>query len=278
MARSGHGRKGGSGACRGLSPAVALLALATSVTPAGASSPDGAPGPWPPPFPFGERLHYAVRWMGIGCGSMTLESFAEPNGADTEYVIVMHASSSSFFDAIYRVRTRIESRFSALRASSVRYHSVSDEKRRVKEELYEFDLAAGEVRRTKDGELQRFDLDFERVHDPLAYLYRLRVLASEPGDAASLVLATSKGPLPTTARVTELDEVRTAFGRHPAVKVVPEPEDGMLFRKSGQMAVWVGRDERRTPYRVEFDLSFGKLVAVLEAREPVGPPSDAVAR
>jgi hypothetical protein len=245
----------------------------TLATPAAGLGPDtGAQGvdvAADSPFPLGERLHYSVHWLGMTCGSMTLESYAVPAHDDTAYVIVMTAQSSKFFDGVYRVRSRIESRYSRRLDSSVRYHSVSEERKDIKDELYEFDVEADTLVRVKNGTQQEFELGADHVHDPLAYVFKLRRVEGGVGDSTSLVLATTKGPLETVARIERQKLIRTEFGKRQALKVVPEPKDGMLFSRSGRMELWVGTDPERTLYRIEFDLAFGKLTAVLERREPL---------
>lgn len=222
-----------------------------------------AAAPAGPPLPVNERLSYKVSWMGIHCGRMTLTSYAEGDGEDPVYHIVMTARTSKFFDGVYRVRSRIESIFSPQTMATIRYHDVSQEKKRFNDDLYEFDLAGGEVRRINNGEAETFKLEAKHVHDPLAYIYRLRRLVEQPGEDVSLVLATSQGAMETVARVSERKRIKTPLGRREALRVTPEPQDGMLFKKSGRMELWVGTDEEHTPYRVIFDLSFGKLVAKL---------------
>ncbi len=37
-----------------------------------------------------------------------------------------------------------------------------------------------------------------------------------------------------------------------------------MFSKSGSMVVWIDRAEPKRPCKIEFDLSFGKLVASLK--------------
>jgi hypothetical protein len=250
------------------------------------TSPDAVTSP-SPPFPLDERLSFKVSWMGIHCGTMTLESFAEEGDNDTTFHIVMTASSSKFFDGVHRVRSRIESWFSGNRMSSVRYHYVSHEKKKNYDDLYLLDLDKGEVKRIKNGEDKSFAMDGDHVHDPLAYLYRLRVLAEEQGDNISLALVTTKGALETNARVVERRRIKTPFGKRDALRVVPEPKDSMLFSRSGKMTVWVGADDQHLPYRVVFDLSFGKLTAKLVeigVREPTAvyperaPPFEVPAR
>jgi hypothetical protein len=231
------------------------------------AAPTGAAGSLDPPFPIDERLHYKVSWLGIHCGNMTLTSFAEPVEGDVHYHVVMTARTTSFFDGIYRVRARLESWFSGALMSSVRYHDVRNEKKKHDEELYEFDAESGKVIRTRRGEVETFEFDRPYVHDPLAYVYRLRALVRGPSEAVALDLASSDGAIETIAVVQQRKKIKTPLGRVEAFQVVPQPRDEMLFSKKGRMEIWMGTDERRVPYRIEFDLSFGKLTAKLVEME-----------
>jgi len=228
-----------------------------------------------PPFPLDEQLSYKVSWMGIHCGAMTLESFGEPGEDDPMYRIVMTARTSSFFDGVYRVRSRIDSWYSGSRQSTVRYQQHSEEKKRVNEHLYVVDFDAGEVLRTKNGVLTTIPFETDQLNDPLVYLYRMRELATGPGDQLSLTMMTDRGDLETIAEVVEKKKISTPFGKREALKVVPQPKDEMLFAKKGKMALWIGTDGARVLYRVEFDLAFGKLTARLveiKERDPDTKP------
>jgi hypothetical protein len=254
--------------------AVVLVALCVSAAALGLSAddPDAAPES---PFPLDERLFFDIRYLGIHCGTMTIESFSEESEEGVVHRIVLNARSSRFFDGIYKVRTRIESWFSPDRMSSIRYRNHGREKKRINDDRYEMDFERDEVIRNDNGEISIIPIANHRLHDPLAYLYRLRALAGEEGDSLSLVLMTSRGDLPTLADVVERRRIKTPFGTREALRVVPRPEDATLFRKRGHMEVWVGTDEARLPYRVVFDLSFGKLVARLEERND-RPPGDEI--
>jgi hypothetical protein len=221
--------------------------------------------PLEPPIPIDDGLVYSVRWMGIRCGTMTLESYPDEEGEPDTYRIVLTARSSKFFDGIYKVRARLESWFDASRLSSVRYRDHSQEKNKTKDELYELDLDSGEVRRTKNGTQQSYEIEPHAVLDPLAYVYRIRSLAAKPGDRISLRLVTSKAALDTVALVEKKTTIKTKFGRRVVLRVQPRPESGMLFSKKGKMTLWIGTDAERIPYRISFDLYFGKLVAKLIA-------------
>jgi hypothetical protein len=88
---------------------------------------------------------------------------------------------------------------------------------------------------------------------------------------------TTKGAVSTVARATREKRVSTKMGRCDAVAVVPQPTDGMMFSKSGSMVVWIAKDAPRRLCRIEFDLAFGKLVAVLKGVDLLGDGNDASA-
>jgi hypothetical protein len=250
---------------------VASFALCGSVALAVADeSSDG-------PEHFDERLHYQISWMGIHCGRMTLESYREPGDEDTFHYVVMTARSSSFFDGIYKVRGRIESTYSVTRGSSIRYHDVRQEKKKHSDDLYEIDWTDGSIKHTSGGEIERIPLDADRVLDPLAYLYRLRQVVGEPGQRIPLILVTSDGAENTVAEVVEFKSIKTPFGKRDAVRVVPTASSEEL-KKKGRLGIWIGADDRATPYRLVADLTFGKLVARLIEIERTDPESGETTR
>jgi hypothetical protein len=198
---------------------------------------------------------------------MTLTSYADRDSGAPLYRIAVAARTSKFFDGVYRVRIRVDSEYSAERGSSLSYHHYGEEKDERKDELWQVDFDAGEVRRTRGGTLKTFPLTSEQVVDPLAFIYRMRLLLSDVGQRATLALMTSHGAVDTVAEVVEKRAVKTPFGTRDVLVVVPRPEQDELFTKKGRMEIWVGADDQRLPYRIVFDLPFGKLVARLDKIE-----------
>jgi hypothetical protein len=245
---------------------AALCALALSAM-AGMSRAQGAAAAPDPPFPLDEFLTYDIRYLGVHCGAMTLTSYADRDSGTAVYRIAVAARTSKFFDGVYRVRVRIDSEYSAERGSSLSYHQYGEEKHERKDELWQVDFDAREVRRTRGGALKTFPLTSEHVVDPLAFIYRMRLLLSNVGQRATLAMMTSHGAVDAVAEAVEKRTVKTPFGTREVLVVVPHPEQDELFTKKGTMEIWVGADEQRLPYRVVFDLPFGKLVARLEKIE-----------
>jgi hypothetical protein len=198
---------------------------------------------------------------------MTLTSFVdERNGARIPR-IEMAARSSRFFDGVYRVRVRIDSEYSTERGSSLSYHQYGQEKAERKDELWQVDFAAAEVRRTRGAESKTFPLPSQGVVDPLTFLYRMRVLLKDAGEEATLAMMTSRGAVDTVAQVVEKRSVKTPFGKRDVLVVVPRPENEELFSRKGTMEIWFGADEARLPYRVRRS-AVRQAVARLEKVEP----------
>ncbi|MEX1309768.1 MAG: DUF3108 domain-containing protein, partial [Candidatus Sulfomarinibacteraceae bacterium] len=218
------------------------------------------------PYPVNEKLTYAVSWMGIRCGQMEIVSFTEPTpGGKLSYRIVVLMRTSRFFDGIYRVRSRLDSFVDPALMSSVRYEERSLEKKKRKEDVWVVDIEKRVVVRTKNGDVSEIPIEVDRAFDPLAFIFRLRTVDLELGGEKVLGLMTSKGAVETVVRAKERKKVRTKMGKCDAVAMIPEPRDKMMFSKSGSMVVWIDHEEPNRPCRIEFDLSFGTLVASLQS-------------
>jgi hypothetical protein len=242
---------------------LVVLALICPPMPGAEPEPPRSP-PAGTPYPFNEQLTYAVSWAGIHCGEMEITSFRErDSGGDATYRIVVLIRTTRFFDGIYRVRSRLDSYVDPVLMSSVRYEERSVEKKKRKEDVWVVDLENNQVIRTKNGNESRIPIEVDRAFDPLAFIYRLRAMETEVGEERLLGLMTSKGAVETVVKATRGKEVRTKMGKCDAVAMVPQPRDEMMFSKSGGMVVWIDRAPPHRPCRIEFDLSFGKLVASL---------------
>ena len=67
------------------------------------------------------------------------------------------------------------------------------------------------------------------MNDPLAFIYRLRMMDTGIGHETVLGLMTSRGAVETVARVTGHKKIKTKMGKCDAASVVPEPRDEMML-------------------------------------------------
>ena len=223
------------------------------------------------PVPLDGPHHYRVSWLGMHCGDMTLES-AAVDGKPAMVQMVMTVRSTELFDKIYRVRSRIESVYNRQLGSTRRYHEKTTEKDGSKEDLWLVDARNGRARRTRNGKVEHFEIPTDGVHDPLAMLYRFRALAREAGDEAAVTVMTTRGAIEARATAERWERFDSPSGKVDALKVVQERVEDEEFGRGGGMTMWLSDDEARVPYRIEFDLPFGRLVAEL-VPEPDGEPA-----
>jgi hypothetical protein len=245
-----------------LGVAMAALALAMATVFVCRAEPQSA-GKTPPmaAFPTDGPYHYKVEYLGIMCGHMTLESRLEEYRGRPAYHIVMTACNSKFFNKIYRVDGQIDSWVDAETMGTLAYESDITEKGRRKIRSYHIDYDKGVVRAEKHGKIKTVPFEGEPALDPLAYVYRGRVLAGKPGSTFDLNLLTDRGVFTTGSRVGELKRFNTADGTRELLRVQPVTVDGEMFERKGEFIYWIAPDARRTLYRLDFKLPFGRLLA-----------------
>jgi hypothetical protein len=212
-------------------------------------------------FPTEGPYHYKVEYLGITCGHMTLESRLEEFEGRPAYHVVMTARNTRFFNKIYRVDGQIDSWVDAETMSTLAYESDITERGRRKIRRYHIDYEKGVVRAERRGKVKTVPYEGEPALDPLAYVYRGRVLAGKPGSTFDLNLLTDRGVIVTGTQVGDLKRFRTADGKMDLLRVQPLTADGEMFSRRGQFIYWINSNVTRKLYRLDFKLPFGRLLA-----------------
>jgi len=212
-------------------------------------------------FPIEGPYHYRVEYLGIMCGHMTLESRLEEYQGRPAYHVVMTACNTKFFNKIYRVDGQIDSWVDAETMSTLAYESDITEKGRRKIRRYSIDYEKDVVRAEKHGRVETVPYEGEAALDPLAYVFRGRMLAGGPGSTFNLNLLTDRGVVATGSQVGELKKFNTADGNKELLRVQPLTADGEMFSRKGEFVYWIDPDVLRKLYRLDFKLPFGRLHA-----------------
>lgn len=73
------------------------------------------------------------------------------------------------------------------------------------------------------------------------------------------------------------ETVNTPWGRKPALVLIPRMEENPkgMFRRGGEVRVWVSRDDNRLPLRFEVKLKVGTALAILTGYETRSPDQGA---
>ena len=224
-------------------------------------------------IPVDSSLAYKVRYLGITCGHMTLESRLEDYRGKPAYHMIMTARNSSFFNQIYKVDGRIDSWVDVETMSTLAYISDITEKGKRKIKRYIIDRDAGVVRAEKHGEVETIPYDGGPALDPLAFVFRGRALAGKPGTSFSEPILTDSGPVETISKVGELKRFNTVDGKRELLPIQPMPADKVLYSKKDEVVYWIDPGPGRKLYRLDFKLGWGRLVAKL-----IGPADEVADR
>jgi len=214
-----------------------------------------------PAFPIEGPNHYKIEYLGITCGHMTVESRLEEYEGRPAYHVIMTACNTRFFNKIYRVDGQIDSWVDAETMSTLAYESDITEKGRRKIRRYRVDYEKGEIRAEKYGKVKTVPYEGDAALDPLAYVFRGRMLAGGPGSTFDLNILTDHGVTVTGTRVGDLKRFNTADGKKDLLRVQPLTADGEMFSRKGEFIYWIDPDVTRKLYRLDFKLPFGRLLA-----------------
>lgn len=243
--------------------AAGLAAVAATVAIYVAGSGPPAVAPELGEFPIEGPLAYKVDYLGVTCGHMSLESRRTKFRGRDAYHVIMTARNSDFFNKIYRVDGRIESWVDAATMSTMAYRSDITEKGERDIRQYVVDRERSVVVAEKDGKVEEVPFEAGAALDPLAFIFRGRVLAGYPETSFSLRLLTDKGVIETLTRVVEFKGMSTFEGRRVLLGVQPQPADSEMFARRGEFSYWIDPGPQRTLYLLDFKLGFGRLVARL---------------
>jgi hypothetical protein len=214
-------------------------------------------------IPVDSSLAYKVEYLGITCGHMTLESRLEDYRGKPAYHMIMTARNSKFFNQIYKVDGRIESWVDVETMSTLAYISDITEKGKRKIKRYIIDRDAGVVRAEKHGEIETIPYDGGPALDPLAFVFRGRAIAGEPGTSFAEPILSDEGPVETISMVGELKRFNTVDGKRELLPIRPMPADKVLYSRKDEVVYWIDPGPGRKLYRLDFKLGWGRLLAKL---------------
>jgi len=214
-------------------------------------------------IPIDSRLGYNLEYLGITCGHMTLESRLEDYRGKPAYHMIMTARNSSFFNKIYKIDGRIDSWVDVETMSTLAYLSDITEKGKRKIKRYHIDREAGVVRANKHGEKKTVPYDGGPALDPLAFVFRGRVLAGKPGTTFTQPIFTDRGPVETISEVGKLKRFNTVDGERELLPVQPMPADKVLFSLKDEVVYWIDPGPGRKLYRLAFKFGWGRLLCEL---------------
>jgi hypothetical protein len=215
-------------------------------------------------FAAGERLVYAVSYMGIRGGTLVMEVQDTPvlNGRPM-YKYRTKAMSQQPVTTFFPVDDRMVSTVDA--ETLLPYHLSFHKKEGKKETDIDvtFDHAAGAATTIKDGQEETTPIPPSTQH-AFSALYYLRSLPSVTmGDQLTINVHHEKKNYPVQAKVEAMEELTGSWGRNRALRVVVTMPYTGIWLNAGNMVVWVSDTPAHVPLKIRAKMVIGSIVADL---------------
>jgi hypothetical protein len=221
-----------------------------------------APAP-PEIIPFArERLTFSLYWSGVHVGTAVLEA-VRGNGTAS---IVSTVRSNAVISAFYKVEDRAEARLVNGRPVSFTLVQSEGSHRRNKETIFDRERDKVVYVNHLDKSRNEYEMGGKTLWDVISAFYYLRRQPLEIGRPVQISMFDSNKFLNTEVRVLRRDRVEQGDGRSVASIVVePMLNSEGLFKKEGEILIWLTDDERRLPVRMETKLKIGRVTAELKS-------------
>jgi hypothetical protein len=209
---------------------------------------------------IGETLTFSIRYGMIRAGEATMEIA----GIDTIrghpcYHVVSKAKSNNVFDAIYKVRDRVESWMDVDFLYSRQFRKILREGSYRANQEIEMDQESG-MARYQDGRV--FELT-AGAHDVLSAFYYVRTQDLEPGQEFNLESHADRKNVPLRVRVHGRERLETPAGNFDCIVVEPMLRTPGLFKQEGSLTIWLTDDARRMPVVMKSKIPVGSISVIL---------------
>ncbi len=106
--------------------------------------------------------------------------------------------------------------------------------------------------------------------DLISALVQTRDWNLQPGEKRDVVVQFGRDFYPITIEAEGYEEVRTPLGKYRTLVLVPRMEKDAkgLFKRGGEIKVWIAQDGSRLPVKMQLKLRFGAATLSLSKYEP----------
>jgi LysM repeat protein len=215
-------------------------------------------------FGVGEKLVYAVKYFNVtaGFGILEIEQLVGIKGHKV-YKLGATATTSSFFDNIYRVHDRIESYIDVLGLFSLKYTKKLEEGGYRGHSELSFDHEKG-IATKQTGETYPIKPFIQDVLSEL-YYYRTFDLSKGKNDEVYIDVCADDGKsYQILVNKLRYETVTVDAGTFDCVVVQPHLKYEGIFKQAGDVIIWLTNDANKIPVKVESKIAIGSINAELQ--------------
>jgi hypothetical protein len=208
---------------------------------------------WMLPAQTTERLTYDIEWRLIHAGTAVVET--QKTNARIKLESAGLVSTLFKIDDAYGVT--YDEPFCATSSTL-----DSQEGKRHHETRVTFDRTAGRASYLerdvlKNSVLHKSDVAIPNcVHDVLGALLSLRGLTLTPGQSAQVPVSDGRQSASVKVLAIDRETIKTATTTYKTIRCEPLLMNGVVYKRSGRVFVWMTDDARRMPVQIQLRMSF----------------------
>lgn len=231
----------------------------------------------------GERMEFRVSW-GIfsHAGDIEVTAHDEMKNGLSQTVVRTATSTRGFIRRLYPFDGEAVSQFDATGGRLLAAQAVTSAGRKKTRASIVFDKATPSARYVDHLKPERSATLPVPPGDPMdlvTSLIQTRCWDIQPGQTQAALVLFDNQFYDLTIRAERIETIDTPWGRRSALLLTPrmETDPKGMFKKGGEIRVWISTDENRLPLRFEVKTKVGAATAVLtNYRPPVSPSESAL--
>lgn len=218
----------------------------------------------------GEKTVFAVKYMGMQAGFMSLEVLPQVLvNKVPHYHFLGKIWTTESFSNVYRVQDEISSMVNIKTRLPSVYKLKVNESKKQKEARFFINHAENKAfyweKKREDGEAevekkQEWQVE-PNSQDVFSSLFYLRFLKWSVGQENSFNVAADEENQIYRGRALRFETLDTAVGKFQTIVIQPKVELKGKFKQSGEILVWLTRDTQQRIVKFQAKLAFGSLTA-----------------
>ncbi len=207
-------------------------------------------------------MSYSIEWRLIYAGSARLSlAYEKPAAHGSDWESKLHLESGGLVSKLYKLddnyAVQLEDQFCA--ASSAfdavegsRHHEtrVTFDRDAHKAHYQERDLLKNATIRTAETDIPVC------VSDIIGALYKLRMMHLDPGQSTQISISDGKKSVAAKIEAQEREEVTTKAGAFHTIRYEAFVFNGVLYKKSARLLLWLTEDSRKLPVQLRARMPF----------------------
>ena len=225
-------------------------------------------------LPARETLYYSIDWRLFTAGKARVEL---TTGAQARpgYQVNVHLESTGIVSRLFKVEDDYSSSMNSAYCAQT-LQMTTHEGNRLRETKIAFDAEARKASylerdRARNNAIvlsQETDIP-SCVHDVIGGLFFIRTLNLEPGQSTQIPVSDGKKSVMVKVEAQAREDVKTPEGTFKTIRYEAYLFDGVLYKRSAHVNLWVSDDRRKLPVQIRVRMTFtiGTINLQLEKHE-----------